>query len=153
MGDLPASSKTGSGKTLAFVLPMIHSNKTKAFSCQRSLRCNFRFYRELAKQVYGELRACAWRPVPTKQHLFGGENLTTVKSSQRQFFLLLRPGRLAGYLEQSLTVFVWCWNANLLADCMPILGFAPELRRIANGEAAPSSSNVDVLCARLITRK
>lgn len=56
--DLLASSKTGSGKTLAFVLPMLHKSlKTKAFSAKDPRGLILVPTRELAKQVYGELRS------------------------------------------------------------------------------------------------
>ena len=56
--DLLASSKTGSGKTLAFVLPMLHKSlRNKAFSAKDPRGVILAPTRELAKQVYGELRS------------------------------------------------------------------------------------------------
>lgn len=73
--DLLASSKTGSGKTLAFVLPMLHKSlKTKALSARDPRGVILAPTRELAKQVYGELRTMLGGLSYDATLIVGGEN-------------------------------------------------------------------------------
>lgn len=134
--DLLASSKTGSGKTLAFVLPMIHKAlKTKAFSARDPRGVILAPTRELAKQVYGELRSMLGGLSYEAALILGGENFNDQVKALRKYprFIVATPGRLADHLEHR-SLFLDGVETLILdeADRMLDLGFAPELRRIAN---------------------
>ena len=132
--DLLASSKTGSGKTLAFVLPMLHKSlKSKAFSAKDPRGVILAPTRELAKQVYGELRTMLSGLSYDATLIVGGENFNDqVKALRRNpKFIVATPGRLADHLEHR-SLFLDGLETLILdeADRMLDLGFAPELRRI-----------------------
>ncbi|WED23591.1 DEAD/DEAH box helicase [Vibrio sp. JC009] len=134
--DLLASSKTGSGKTLAFVLPVLHKAlKTKAFSAKDPRAVILAPTRELAKQVYGELRSMLGGLSYTAALILGGENFNDQVKALRRFpkFIVATPGRLADHLEHR-SLFLDGVDTLILdeADRMLDLGFAPELRRIHN---------------------
>ncbi|MEZ8649068.1 DEAD/DEAH box helicase [Vibrio splendidus] len=134
--DLLASSKTGSGKTLAFVLSMIHKAlKTKAFSAKDPRGVILAPTRELAKQVYGELRSMLGGLSYEATLILGGENFNDQVKALRKYprFIVATPGRLADHLEHR-SLFLDGVETLILdeADRMLDLGFAPELRRIAN---------------------
>ncbi|EGR0188599.1 DEAD/DEAH box helicase [Vibrio cholerae] len=134
--DLLASSKTGSGKTLAFVLPMLHKSlKTKAFSAKDPRGLILVPTRELAKQVYGELRSMLGGLSYTATLITGGENFNDqVKALARgPRFIVATPGRLADHLDHR-SLFLEGLETLVLdeADRMLDLGFAKELRRIHN---------------------
>lgn len=134
--DLLASSKTGSGKTLAFVLPMLHKAlKTKAFSARDPRGVILAPTRELAKQVYGELRGMLNGLSYEATLIVGGENFNDQVKALRKYprFIVATPGRLADHLEHR-SLFLDGVDTLILdeADRMLDLGFAPELRRIAN---------------------
>lgn len=132
--DLLASSKTGSGKTLAFLLPMLHKAlKTKALSARDPRGVILVPTRELAKQVYGELRTMLSGLSYTATLITGGENFNDqVKALRRgPKFIVATPGRLADHLEQR-SLFLEGLETLILdeADRMLDLGFAPQLRHI-----------------------
>ncbi|WP_317919202.1 DEAD/DEAH box helicase [Vibrio sp. MACH09] len=132
--DLLASSKTGSGKTLAFVLPMLHKAlKTKSFSARDPRAVILAPTRELAKQVYGELRSMLGGLSYTGALIVGGENFNDQVKALRKYpkFIVATPGRLADHLEHR-SMFLDGLDTLILdeADRMLDLGFAPELRRI-----------------------
>lgn len=132
--DLLASSKTGSGKTLAFVLPMLHKSlKTKAFSASDPRGLILAPTRELAKQVYGELRTMLGGLSYEAALILGGENFNDqVKALRRKpRFVVATPGRLADHLEHR-SLYLEGLDTLVLdeADRMLDLGFAPELRKI-----------------------
>ncbi|PMH43151.1 RNA helicase [Vibrio sp. 10N.286.49.B3] len=134
--DLLASSKTGSGKTLAFVLPMLHKAlKSKAFSARDPRGVILAPTRELAKQVYGELRSMLGGLSYDAALIVGGENFNDQVKALRKYprFIVATPGRLADHLEHKST-FLDGVDTLVLdeADRMLDLGFAPELRRINN---------------------
>lgn len=134
--DLLASSKTGSGKTLAFVLPLLHKAlKTKAFSARDPRAVILAPTRELAKQVYGELRSMLGGLSYTATLILGGENFNDQVKALRRYpkFIVATPGRLADHLEHR-SLFLDGLDTLILdeADRMLDLGFAPELRRIHN---------------------
>ncbi|MGL6175889.1 MAG: DEAD/DEAH box helicase, partial [Vibrionaceae bacterium] len=133
--DLLVSSKTGSGKTLAFLLPTLqHCLRQKRFSRQDPRVVILTPTRELAKQVYGELRKML-AGLPFKAALvIGGENF----NDQAQLFnkkpdlIVATPGRLADHIEHR---HVHLGALELLifdeADSMLDLGFAKELTTIS----------------------
>jgi superfamily II DNA/RNA helicase len=132
--DLLASSKTGSGKTLAFVVPMLHKAlKTKAFSAKDPRGVILAPTRELAKQVYGELRSMLGGLSYDATLIVGGENFNDQVKALRKYpkFIVATPGRLADHLEHR-SLFLDGVDTLVLdeADRMLDLGFAPELRRI-----------------------
>lgn len=134
--DLLASSKTGSGKTLAFVLPMLHKAlKSKAFSARDPRAVILAPTRELAKQVYGELRSMLGGLSYTATLVLGGENFNDQVKALRKYpkFIVATPGRLADHLEHRSLILEGLDTLILdEADRMLDLGFAPELRRINN---------------------
>ncbi|GAD79705.1 DEAD/DEAH box helicase [Vibrio ezurae] len=132
--DLLASSKTGSGKTLAFVLPMLHKAlKSKAFSAKDPRGVILAPTRELARQVYGELRTMLGGLSYTATLIVGGENFNDQVKALRKYprFIVATPGRLADHLEHR-SLFLDGLDTLVLdeADRMLDLGFAPELMRI-----------------------
>ncbi len=134
--DLLASSKTGSGKTLAFVLPMLHKSlKNKAFSAKDPRGLILAPTRELAKQVYGELRTMLAGLSYDATLIVGGENFNDQVKALRRYpkFIVATPGRLADHLEHR-SLHLDGLETLVLdeADRMLDLGFAPELRRIHN---------------------
>ncbi len=132
--DLLASSKTGSGKTLAFVLPMLHKSlKSKSFSARDPRGLILAPTRELAKQVYSELRTMLASLSYDAALIVGGENFNDQVKALRRYpkFIVATPGRLADHLEHR-SLFLEGLETLILdeADRMLDLGFAPELRRI-----------------------
>ncbi|NOH72554.1 DEAD/DEAH box helicase [Vibrio pectenicida] len=134
--DLLASSKTGSGKTLAFVLPMLHKSlKNKAFSAKDPRGVILAPTRELAKQVYGELRSMLAGLSYEATLIVGGENFNDQVKALRRYpkFIVATPGRLADHLEHR-SLYLDGLETLILdeADRMLDLGFSPELRRISS---------------------
>ncbi|WP_375152949.1 MULTISPECIES: DEAD/DEAH box helicase [Vibrio] len=134
--DLLASSKTGSGKTLAFLLPMLHKAlKTKALSARDPRGVILVPTRELAKQVYSELRSALAGLSYTATLITGGENFNDQVNALRRGpkFIVATPGRLADHLEHR-SLFLQGLDTLILdeADRMLDLGFAPQLRHIHN---------------------
>ncbi|RJX69718.1 DEAD/DEAH box helicase [Vibrio sinensis] len=132
--DLVASSKTGSGKTLAFVLPMLHKSlKSKSFSAKDPRGLILAPTRELAKQVYGELRSMLSSLSYDATLIVGGENFNDQVKALKRYpkFIVATPGRLADHLEHR-SLYLEGLETLILdeADRMLDLGFAPELRRI-----------------------
>ncbi len=132
--DILASSKTGSGKTLAFVLPMLHKAlKTKALSARDPRAVILAPTRELAKQVYGELRTMMGGLTYTASLIVGGENFNDQVNALRRFprFIVATPGRLADHLEHR-SLFLDGVETLILdeADRMLDLGFEKELMKI-----------------------
>ena len=73
--DLAASSRTGSGKTLAFLLPLVHRLLTSRALTPRGPRALILTpTRELAKQVYAQLRLLIAGSQLKGGLLLGGEN-------------------------------------------------------------------------------
>ena len=132
--DVLVSSKTGSGKTLAFVLPMLHKAlKTKALSARDPRAIILAPTRELAKQVYGELRTMMGGLTYTATLIVGGENFNDQVNALRRFprFIVATPGRLADHLEHR-SLFLDGVETLILdeADRMLDLGFEKELMKI-----------------------
>ncbi|WP_271271000.1 DEAD/DEAH box helicase [Aliamphritea hakodatensis] len=132
--DLIASSKTGSGKTLAFLLPMMHRLvKTRALSKRDPRAVILAPTRELAKQVFTQLRALTSGGQTKIALLLGGENFNEQVKALRKdpHVVVATPGRLANHLEErSLQLN----GLELLimdeADRMLDLGFAEQLTLI-----------------------
>ena len=132
--DLLASSKTGSGKTLAYLLPALHRVYKKKALSKRDPRVVILVpTRELAKQVYGQLRLLLASSRFTSILIQGGENFNDQhKSLQKDpHFIVATPGRLVDHLKQR-HVFLEGLELLILdeADRMLDLGFADAMRAI-----------------------
>ncbi|CAM2850730.1 DEAD/DEAH box helicase [Shewanella loihica] len=132
--DLMASSKTGSGKTLAFLLPaMQRVIATKALSKRDPRVLILLPTRELATQVYSQLRLLVANTQYKAIKILGGENFNDqAKALARDpHFVVATPGRLADHLAQR---HLYLNGLELLildeADRMLDLGFAEQLRAI-----------------------
>ncbi|GAA3700727.1 DEAD/DEAH box helicase [Oceanisphaera sediminis] len=132
--DLIASSKTGSGKTLAFLLPALHRlMKTKALSKRDPRALILAPTRELAKQVYVQLRSLTSGSSINIALVLGGENFNEqIKALRKEpHVVVATPGRLANHLDARSLMLS---GLELLimdeADRMLDLGFAKELNQI-----------------------
>ncbi|MCE9678291.1 DEAD/DEAH box helicase [Shewanella sp. AS1] len=132
--DLMASSKTGSGKTLAFLLPaMQRVISTKALSKRDPRVLILLPTRELATQVYSQLRLLIANTQYKAVKILGGENFNDQAKALTKdpHFLVATPGRLADHLKQH---HLHLNGLELLildeADRMLDLGFAEQLREI-----------------------
>ncbi len=132
--DLIASSKTGSGKTLAFLLPaMQRLIKNRPLSKRDPRVVILTPTRELAKQVFNQLRLFTSGSAYKAVLVLGGENFNDqVKMLEKDpHFIVATPGRLADHLSQG---HFYLNGLELLildeADRMLDLGFAKELAQI-----------------------
>jgi superfamily II DNA/RNA helicase len=132
--DLMVSSKTGSGKTLAYLLPMMQRMlRSKPLSAQDPRAVILAPTRELAKQIYAQLRLFVANTRLTTAFIVGGENFNDqerVLKRQPQI-IVATPGRLADHLEHK-TFFLQGLEMLILdeADRMLDLGFMPQLTAI-----------------------
>lgn len=136
--DLLASSKTGSGKTLAFLLPaMQRVLKTRALTKRDPRVLILTPTRELAKQVYAQLRLLVSNTSLKSTLVLGGENFNDqVKALDKDpQFVVGTPGRIVDHLKKGL---LHLHGLELLildeADRMLDLGFAEQLKAV-NEEA------------------
>lgn len=132
--DLIASSKTGSGKTLAFIIPAIQRlSKNRALSKRDPRVVILTPTRELAKQVFSQLRLFTSNTQFKAVLILGGENFNDqVKVLEKDpHFIVATPGRLADHLSQG---HFYLNGLELLildeADRMLDLGFATQLSQI-----------------------
>ncbi len=132
--DLIASSKTGSGKTLAFVIPAIQRlSKNRALSKRDPRVVILTPTRELAKQVFSQLRLFTANTQFKAVLILGGENFNDqVKVLEKDpHFIVATPGRLADHLTKG---HFYLNGLELLildeADRMLDLGFSKELSLI-----------------------
>ncbi len=132
--DVIASSKTGSGKTLAFILPaMQRLMKNKALSKRDPRVLILTPTRELAKQLFGQLRLFTGGTQFKSVLILGGENFNDqVKVLEKDpHFIVATPGRLADHLTKG---HFYLNGLELLildeADRMLDLGFSKELSLI-----------------------
>lgn len=136
--DLLASSKTGSGKTLAFLLPaMQRVLKTRALTKRDPRVLILTPTRELAKQVYSQLRLLVANTSLKSTLVLGGENFNDqVKALDKDpHFVVGTPGRIVDHLKKGL---LHLHGLELLildeADRMLDLGFSEQLKAV-NEEA------------------
>ncbi|GAA5193638.1 DEAD/DEAH box helicase [Ferrimonas gelatinilytica] len=132
--DLLASSRTGSGKTLAFLLPaMQRLMKHKALSKRDPRVLILAPTRELAKQVYGQLRLVVANTSYKSELILGGEdfNQQSKALARDPHFVVATPGRLADHLDHG---HLHLHGLEMLildeADRMLDLGFAEQLQAI-----------------------
>ena len=132
--DILCCSKTGSGKTFAFVLPIIHRLMNQKSFAKRDARALILApTRELAKQVYLEVRSLV-STLPLKAQLVvGGENFNDqVKALRHNPQIIVgTAGRVADHLSGR-TVFLNGLEILVYdeADRMLDLGFAQQLLEI-----------------------
>ncbi|UJF17603.1 DEAD/DEAH box helicase [Vibrio sp. SS-MA-C1-2] len=136
--DIIASSKTGSGKTLAFLLPALHRIiRMKAVSRRDPRVLILTPTRELAKQVFGQLKLMSAHINCEIALIVGGENFNDQANAFRKnpTIVVGTPGRVADHMSHR---HVYFGHLELLifdeADRMLDLGFAGQLREI-NGVA------------------
>jgi len=132
--DLLASSKTGSGKTLAYLLPaMQRVLKTRALTRRDPRVLILTPTRELAKQVYAQLRLLVSNTSVKSILVLGGENFNDqVKAIDKDpHFIVGTPGRIVDHIKKGLLHLP---GLELLildeADRMLDLGFAEQLTAI-----------------------
>lgn len=132
--DLIASSKTGSGKTLAFIIPALQRlSKNRPLSKRDPRVVILTPTRELAKQVFSQLRLFTANTQFKAVLILGGENFNDqVKVLEKDpHFIVATPGRLADHLKQG---HFYLNGLELLildeADRMLDLGFSNELSQI-----------------------
>jgi superfamily II DNA/RNA helicase len=132
--DLLASSKTGSGKTLAYLLPaMQRVLKTRALTKRDPRVLILTPTRELAKQVYAQLRLLVSNTSLKSTLVSGGENFNDqVKALDKDpQFVVGTPGRIVDHLKKGL---LHLEGLELLildeADRMLDLGFAEQLKAV-----------------------
>ncbi|WDE01277.1 DEAD/DEAH box helicase [Thalassomonas actiniarum] len=132
--DLIASSKTGSGKTLAYLLPAMQRLIKNRPLAKRDPRVVILTpTRELAKQVFAQLRLLTSGTQFKSVLILGGENFNDqVKVLEKDpQFIVATPGRLADHLSQG---HFYLNGLELLildeADRMLDLGFSKQLAQI-----------------------
>ncbi|MEG3754315.1 DEAD/DEAH box helicase [Psychromonas arctica] len=132
--DLLASSKTGSGKTLAYLLPaMQRVLKSRALTRRDPRVLILTPTRELAKQVYAQLRLLVSNTSVKSILVLGGENFNDqVKAIDKDpHFIVGTPGRIVDHVKKGLLHLP---GLELLildeADRMLDLGFAEQLTAI-----------------------
>ena len=132
--DLIASSKTGSGKTLAFIIPALQRlTKNRALSKRDPRVVILTPTRELAKQVFSQLRLFTSNTQFKAVLILGGENFNDQVNvlEKDPHFIVATPGRLADHLTQG---HFYLNGLELLildeADRMLDLGFAKQLSQI-----------------------
>lgn len=130
--DLLASSKTGSGKTLAYLIPALHRvYKVKPLSNRDARVLILLPTRELAKQVFSQLRLFVAGSKLKTALILGGENFNEQQKSLQKnpHFIVATPGRLVDHLKQR-NAFLDGLELLILdeADRMLDLGFAEELK-------------------------
>ena len=103
--DLLASSKTGSGKTLAYLLPaMQRVLKSRALTRRDPRVLILTPTRELAKQVYAQLRLLVSNTSVKSILVLGGENFNDqVKAIDKDpHFIVGTPGRIVDHIKKGL---------------------------------------------------
>lgn len=132
--DLIASSKTGSGKTLAFLIPALQRVlKTKPLSQRDPRVLILAPTRELAKQVFLQLRSMIEGTSVKAALILGGENFNDQVKTLRRYpqFVVGTAGRIADHVKDR-SLFLNGLELLIMdeADRMLDLGFAAELKTI-----------------------
>ena len=129
--DLIVSSQTGSGKTLAYLLPMMQRLlKSRPLSKRDARALILAPTRELAKQVYAQLRLFVANTPLTSALIVGGENFNDQEKllKREPDIIVATPGRFVDHLEHK-SIFINGLEVLILdeADRMLDLGFMPQL--------------------------
>lgn len=132
--DLIVSSKTGSGKTLAYLLPMMQRLlKSRPLSQKDARALILAPTRELASQIYAQLRLFVANTRLSSAFIVGGENFNDQEKllKRQPDIIVATPGRLADHLEHK-SFFIQGLEMLILdeADRMLDLGFMPQLTAI-----------------------
>lgn len=132
--DLIVSSQTGSGKTLAYLLPMMQRLlKSRPLSKRDARALILAPTRELAKQVYAQLRLFVANTPVTSALIVGGENFNDQEKllKREPDIIVATPGRFVDHLEHK-SIFINGLEMLILdeADRMLDLGFMPQLTQI-----------------------
>ena len=132
--DIIASSQTGSGKTMAFLLPMMQRLLRERARQKRDPRAVILApTRELARQVYAQLRFLLAGKNLDAALLLGGENFNDQIRALRKnpHIIIATPGRLANHLKER-SIYLNGVERLIMdeADRMLDLGFAEELKAI-----------------------
>ena len=132
--DLIVSSQTGSGKTLAYLLPMMQRLlKSRPLSKRDARALILAPTRELARQVYAQLRLFVANTPLTSALIVGGENFNDQEKllKREPAIIVATPGRFVDHLEHK-SVFINGLEMLILdeADRMLDLGFLPQLTTI-----------------------
>lgn len=132
--DLLVSSRTGSGKTLAYLLPMMQRMlKSKPLAAKDARALILAPTRELAKQVYGQLRLLVANTRINAALIIGGENFNDQEKllKRQPAIIVATPGRFTDHLSHR-SVFIEGLELLILdeADRMLDLGFASQLLTI-----------------------
>ncbi len=132
--DLLVSSRTGSGKTLAYLLPMMQRLlRSKPLSRQDARALILAPTRELARQVYSQLRLLVANTPIQAVLILGGENFNDQEKllKRQPQIIVATPGRFCDHLSHR-SVFLQGLEMLILdeADRMLDLGFAKELMAI-----------------------
>ncbi|AWB66767.1 RNA helicase [Saccharobesus litoralis] len=132
--DLIASSKTGSGKTLAYLLPLLNRLfYNRALSKRDPRGVILAPTRELANQVYAQVRLFTANTQYSAAKLIGGDNFNDQAKKLRSNpkIIVATPGRLADHLSHR---HVFLNGLEMLvfdeADRMLDLGFIEQLTAI-----------------------
>lgn len=129
--DILASSKTGSGKTLAYLVPAIHRvYREKSLSKKDPRVIIVTPTRELAKQVYVELKKLLPTGSSKPALLIGGENFNDQVKLLKRYpdFVVGTPGRIADHIEDR-SLYLEGLELLILdeADRILDLGFSTQL--------------------------
>lgn len=132
--DLIVSSQTGSGKTLAYLLPMMQRLlKSRPLSKRDARALILAPTRELAKQVYAQLRLFVANTPVSSALIVGGENFNDQEKllKREPDIIVATPGRFVDHLEHK-SIFINGLEMLILdeADRMLDLGFMPQLTQI-----------------------
>lgn len=132
--DILASSKTGSGKTLAYLVPAIHKvYRSKSLSKKDPRVLIVAPTRELAKQVFVELKKLIPASSGKPALLIGGENFNDQVKLLKRYpdFVVGTPGRIADHIEDR-SLFLEGLELLILdeADRILDLGFTIQLDMI-----------------------
>lgn len=132
--DILASSKTGSGKTLAYLVPAIHKvYRDKSLSKKDPRVLIVAPTRELAKQVFVELKKLIPSSSGKPALLIGGENFNDQVKLLKRYpdFVVGTPGRIADHIEDR-SLFLEGLELLILdeADRILDLGFSIQLDAI-----------------------
>jgi len=129
--DLIGCAQTGTGKTASFTLPILHRLREGKSPTLRALVLVPT--RELASQVYENIRAYGHHLCLRTEVIFGGIGLRVQKESLRYGvdFLVATPGRLLDHLRQGNVNFS---RLEILVidetDRMLDMGFLPDVRTL-----------------------
>ncbi len=129
--DVLACAMTGSGKTAAFLLPILHQILLEPRRATRALVLTPT--RELAAQIFDDLKGFAKHTPITSAAIFGGVGMGPQETAFRRKVdvLIATPGRLLDHLQYDYAQLDSVEHFVLdEADRMLDMGFLPDVKRI-----------------------